>query len=299
MEGYNFELPVRDQLDFWPDIVTDLVAAWTESEAGILRIQTPPSESAVVGMKGEIERLCDQFGHCSVAELADAIRDAARAAAEMPFPRLTITGIIAEAQLIVRKRPILALPQGRPKWCGNPAECLDANWPEIWAKSLELSFEKGERCRRFEHDYLDIFTTEGREQNAVREKAFVELKRRVVTSQGFDPENAKGLVRQELYRVLIAAFPRYKMDIERIWVTEFEDLNLLAAEIHGLGTQDGRSRWMLRPSVDACGRAVYFDLYAEMKGCKWPDFVVKHAPKDQDTKPKSVWRAVPKSIDEI
>lgn len=298
--NYNPSIPIQEQEDESNEIIASLVAVWVESEAGILRKERAPSEGAIQGMRNEIERLCDRFGICTPAELAAAIREAARNALDSNFPQLTIKGIESEAQLMPRRRNAHLLLGNGPKWKGDPSECLDQFWPEIWKKSLEMAFEKGERCRRFEHDYIDIFTDEGRKEAKVRDLAFLELKRRVVTTLGFDADRARQLVREEMHRVLVTAFPKYKGDIERsIWAIEFEEINALSAEIHTKTSTDRHGRYMLRPTVEACGRAVYFDLYAEMMGCNWPEFVVQHAPKDQEVAPKSRWTAVPLTIDDI
>lgn len=302
MNEYSDYTPIIDQMQFVPDIVASLVQVWKQSEAGTMRITQPPSEDALRGMRYEIDRICNKFTKATPAELAAAIREAANTALDNSFQRLTIRLIETEAQLIERKRSPLELPMSANKWSGTPEEALDRNWPEIWAKSVAESIKAGEKRRCFDHDYLQIWDSEADKAAAkIRERAFLQLKKRVLEDPRFDSPRAMLSARKMLYELLLTCYPRYKGDIERqIWAVEYDNLNALCAEIHGLeSTNRGTGKWQQMPNIAKVEWCVFFDLYAEMKGCKWPELKAKEAPKQDQAQPKPRWTAVPKDLDSM
>jgi hypothetical protein len=302
MRDFEDFSPIMNQMEYMHDIVASLVKVWAQSEAGTMRISQIPTEDALRGMRYEIDRICNKFSKFSPAEIASAIRQAANDALDSNYPRLTIRGIETEVQLIERKRKPLALPVHANKWSGTPSEALDRNWPEIWEKSVLESINKGEKRRLFDHDYLQVWENESDKAAArIRDLAFIELKRRVYNSPEFNPDTARQMVREGLFGLLMACYPRYKYEIDSgIWATEYDDLNALCQTIHGLEANNrGAGKFQQVPNVSKVEWMVFFDLYAKFNGHQWPELKATAAPKNQEIKPKPRWMSVPKDLDSM
>lgn len=272
---------------------------WKNSEIGILRTANKSDDAVWVLLLQELRRLCRRFIGLTPSQIAEAIRDAHRKQLHQEFPKVTILEIENELHLAMKKAESpMALPV-HSNWSGNPVECLDRNWPEIWAKSVEKSKEKGEKVRSFMWEYLDECSTVDRESIRIRELAHGEMIRRVFAHPRFSHERAAKLIREEMRNHLVAAFPKYVGDIERqVWTIDIGQLNELSAEICGKDQTRGAMKFIQRPNLGNCQRLVAFDLYAEIMGCVWPTFEGRKAPREDLPKmpPKM---DIPTSLDEI
>jgi hypothetical protein len=282
---------IAGQLHLIDDIAAELWYSWAVVGRGaILQIQYPQPKSAEAYAEiGEMKRICRKYSAFTVDEFAECILEAARKKQSDQYARLRLIDIEDQLNDFAMKsqtNSALRLNAKAPKWAGSPSAALDANWDEIWEESLRRSNERNERCRAFDHDYLDAFNEHDKEQIKIRDAAFVELKKRVVAHCQGALQQGQRLVRDEMIFRLACLFPKYVGDIGRMMGNaSFDDLDAVANELYTMGTQGGHTRNMKRVSRADCSWAVYFDLYADLMGCKWPEFSKENrAPKDDAPK---------------
>lgn len=296
----DYKAPLNTQEGDFEALTQRLLLEWKNSEAGILRIENKVDDGVWVLILSELRRLCRKFIHLTPSQVADGIRDAHRKQLDLDYPKkVNIRDVENElhAQSMLAGS-LRALPS-HSRWYGTPSECLDRNWPEIWEKAVFKSIEKREKIRAFDWEYIDVYTNEGREMNALRDRAFLELKRRVGSHADFSVVRLRELIRVEMHSHLVSAFPKYVGDIERqVFTIDFDHLNALAADIYATDNVAGGMRFMVRPNVLGCERLVCFDLYAEMMGCKWPEFPTKDMPK-KDIRQMPRFTKIPTSIDDL
>lgn len=306
--GYSVQNSVASQRDNLDSIAVALLSVWVTVRRSTLQMSPELVPANSREELSAISRLAEKYRELSPTEMAGAIRKAADirqtelADKIVKFPALYARDIENQMQEAMRAKHAKAVnenPVGELIWYGNPSDALDLNWPRIWKRSCEESIRRGEKCRMFEFDYLDVFTDIDRKQIAVRDAAFIELCKRAKAAPSYDAQRARQMVREEMYRCLMAIAPKYKLDIEReIWTIDHSDLNDLSNRIYDMNKQRGAMIFVLRPTLESCGRSVWFDLYVESLGLEWPSLDAKPAPKES-SRPMSNYSFVPKSLKDL
>jgi len=285
---YNNNETIAGQLHLANSIVADLWHSWAiMARAAILQVPHPAAGSAeAAGEVAELMRLMRRYSSFTPFEFDKAILAAARAKQHESFAKLRPSDIEEMLQSMAMEQRGIAsrgLSVRNPVWKGAPSDALDANWGRIWEQSLKESRERNERVRAFMVDYLDPYDQSQADEIRIRDLAFNELKKRVVADGSPSVlNNGRALVREEMVFRLVKLFPKYIGDIERqMGNASFDDLDAVANELYTMATQAGHTRNLKRVSREDCSWAVYFDMYAAMMGCKWPEFNKENrAPKD-------------------